>query len=167
MKSLQDFVWPLGKIIGGGFPLAALGASTEIMKHFNKAHVGADKWLMQLGTLSGNPVAAAAGLKTMDVLSRERAYDNLRATGRALQKMQTDALTQAGIPHQICGDETLFDIYFTNNPCRDYRSASKKLSRCRANPQFSLFVAQYQFLRPARCRSLSAFPSSSASPAVR
>jgi glutamate-1-semialdehyde 2,1-aminomutase len=113
----------LGKIIGGGFPLAALGASTEIMKHFNKAHVGADKWLMQLGTLSGNPVAAAAGLKTMDVLSRERAYDNLRATGRALQKMQTDALTQAGIPHQICGDETLFDIYFTNNPCRDYRSA--------------------------------------------
>lgn len=60
----------MGKIIGGGFPLAALGASTEIMAHFDKESVGAEKWLMQLGTLSGNPVAAAAGLKTMEILRR-------------------------------------------------------------------------------------------------
>ncbi|MDJ0828144.1 MAG: aminotransferase class III-fold pyridoxal phosphate-dependent enzyme, partial [Rhodobacter sp.] len=51
----------LGKIIGGGFPLAAIAASRDIMKHFDKAQVGADGWLMQLGTLSGNPVAAVAG----------------------------------------------------------------------------------------------------------
>ncbi|MGB4720169.1 MAG: aminotransferase class III-fold pyridoxal phosphate-dependent enzyme, partial [Planktomarina temperata] len=57
----------LGKIIGGGFPLAALGASAEIMRHFDKSIVGTDKWLMQLGTLSGNPIAAAAGLKTMEI----------------------------------------------------------------------------------------------------
>ena len=113
----------LGKIIGGGFPLAALGASADIMQHFDKAIVGADKWLMQLGTLSGNPMAAAAGLKTMEVLRREGSYDNLRAIGRSLQEMQSDALTQAGVPHQICGDETLFDIFFTSDPCRDYRSA--------------------------------------------
>ncbi len=113
----------LGKIIGGGFPLAALGASAEIMRHFDKAVVGADKWLMQLGTLSGNPVAAAAGLKTMEILRREGAYDRLRAIGGQLQKMQSDALTRAGIAHRICGDETLFDIYFTDRPCRDYRDA--------------------------------------------
>ncbi len=113
----------LGKVIGGGFPLAALGASAEIMQHFNLARVGGDKWLMQLGTLSGNPVAAAAGLKTMEILRREGAYDRLRATGRALQAMQTDALGRAGIPHQICGDDTLFDVLFTGNTCRDYRSA--------------------------------------------
>jgi glutamate-1-semialdehyde 2,1-aminomutase len=113
----------LGKIIGGGFPLAALGASADIMQHFDKAIVGADKWLMQLGTLSGNPIAAAAGLKTMEVLRREGSYDNLRAIGRSLQEMQSDALTQAGVPHQICGDETLFDIFFTSDACRDYRSA--------------------------------------------
>ena len=65
----------LGKIIGGGFPLAALGASTEIMQHFDKSIVGGDRWLMQLGTLSGNPIAAAAGLKTMEVLNREGSYD--------------------------------------------------------------------------------------------
>ncbi len=114
----------LGKIIGGGFPLAALGASAEVMRHFDKDVVGADKWLMQLGTLSGNPVASAAGLKTMEVLARDGAYDQLRQTGRALQKIQSEALTEAGIAHQICGDETLFDIFFTDNACRDYRSAA-------------------------------------------
>jgi len=113
----------LGKIIGGGFPLAALGASADIMQHFDKGRVGAEKWLMQLGTLSGNPVASAAGLKSMEILRRDGAYEKLRATGRALQEMQTDALDNAGIAHRICGDETLFDIFFTQSPCRDYRSA--------------------------------------------
>ncbi len=113
----------LGKITGGGFPLAALGASAEIMKHFDKAKVGEEGWLMQLGTLSGNPIASVAGLKTMEVLRRDGVYDKLRATGKALQTMQSEALSAAGIPHRICGDETLFDIYFTANTCRDYRSA--------------------------------------------
>lgn len=114
----------LGKIIGGGFPLAALGASAEIMRHFDKAMVGAEKWLMQLGTLSGNPVAAAAGLKTMEILRREGSYDQLRGIGRRLQEMQRAALSEAGIPHQICGDETLFDVVFTASVCRDYRTAT-------------------------------------------
>jgi len=113
----------LGKITGGGFPLAAVGASSEIMQHFDKSRVGEDGWLMQLGTLSGNPVASVAGLKTMEILRRDGAYDRLRTIGRALQKMQSDALRAAGIAHQICGDETLFDIYFTDSTCRDYRSA--------------------------------------------
>lgn len=113
----------LGKIIGGGFALAALGASAEIMQHFDKSIVGADNWLMQLGTLSGNPVAAVAGLKTMEILRRDGSYDQLRATGRALKMMQSDALSQAGIAHQVCGDDTLFDIFFTNAPCRDFRTA--------------------------------------------
>ncbi|MDC6454640.1 aminotransferase class III-fold pyridoxal phosphate-dependent enzyme [Planktomarina temperata] len=113
----------LGKIIGGGFPLAALGASAEIMRHFDKSIVGTDKWLMQLGTLSGNPIAAAAGLKTMEILRRDGSYSRLRETGRALQQMQSLALEGAGIAHQICGDETLFDVFFTTGPCRDYRSA--------------------------------------------
>jgi len=112
----------LGKIIGGGFPLAALGASAEIMRHFDKDLVGQDQWLMQLGTLSGNPVAAVAGLKTMEILRRPGAYDQLRGIGKTLQEMQTDALTKAGIAHQLVGDETLFDIIFTDQPCLDYRS---------------------------------------------
>ena len=113
----------LGKVIGGGFPLAALGASAEIMRHFDRERVGAEGWLMQLGTLSGNPVAAFAGLKTMEVLRRDGAYDSLRRIGGALQKMQSDALSGAGIAHRVCGDETLFDIFFTDAPCKDYRTA--------------------------------------------
>lgn len=113
----------LGKITGGGFPLAALGASAEIMKHFNKAEVGEQGWLMQLGTLSGNPVASVAGLKTMEILRRDGMYEKLRDTGRQLQDMQSDALDRAGIAHRICGDDTLFDVFFTDNICRDYRSA--------------------------------------------
>ena len=114
----------LGKIIGGGFPLAALGASAEIMSHFDKAVVGGDKWLMQLGTLSGNPVAAAAGLKTMEVLRRDGAYARLREIGGTIQTLLTKALSEAGIPHRICGDATLFDIFFTDAACRDYRTAA-------------------------------------------
>ena len=113
----------LGKIIGGGFPLAAVGANAEIMQHFDKSLVGGSKWLMQLGTLSGNPIAAAAGLKTMEILRRKGNYKKLRAIGKTLQDMQGNALTSAGVPHQICGDETLFDIFVTKASCRDYRSA--------------------------------------------
>ncbi len=113
----------LGKIIGGGFPLAALGASAEIMAHFDKAAVGAEKWLMQLGTLSGNPVAAVAGLKTMEVLRRPGQYEQLRDLGQTLMTMQGDALAAVGIDHRICGDPTLFDIYFTAADPVDYRSA--------------------------------------------
>lgn len=119
----------LGKIIGGGFPLAALGASTEIMAHFDKDSVGAEKWLMQLGTLSGNPIAAAAGLKTMEILRRPGQYDKLRALGQNLMDMQRAALNTAGIAHQICGDPTLFDLYFTPCAVSDYRSAKHR------NPQ--------------------------------
>ena len=112
----------LGKIIGGGFPLAALGAPAEIMQHFDKAIVGADKWLMQLGTLSGNPVASVAGIKTMEILRRPGQYEKLRQIGKRLQTMQSDYLNKAGIAHQIVGDETLFDVLFTEDSCTDYRN---------------------------------------------
>ena len=112
----------LGKIIGGGFPLAALGAPAEIMQHFDKAIVGTDKWLMQLGTLSGNPVASVAGIKTMEILRRPGQYEKLRQIGKRLQTMQSDYLNKAGIAHQIVGDETLFDVLFTKDSCTDYRN---------------------------------------------
>ena len=111
----------LGKIIGGGFPLAAIAGRADIMAHFDKTAVGADKWLMQLGTLSGNPVAAIAGLKTMEILRRDGQYDALRAKGQRLMDMATKALGARDIPHQIVGDPTLFEIVFTKKQVRDYR----------------------------------------------
>jgi len=111
----------LGKITGGGFPLAATCAPAEIMKHFDKAMVGAEGWLMQLGTLSGNPAAAAAGLKTMEILRRPGQYDRLRETGRRLIAMHEERLGAAGIAHKVVGDPTLFDVVFTERPVRTYR----------------------------------------------
>jgi len=111
----------LGKIIGGGFPLAAIAGRADIMAHFDKAAVGPEGWLMMTGTLSGNPVAAAAGLKTLEVLAREGQFDRLRALGRHLMGLMTGALSDRGIEHRIVGDETLFDVVFTDGNVRDYR----------------------------------------------
>ena len=81
---------------------------------------------MQLGTLSGNPIASVAGLKTMEVLRRPGQYDKLRNIGAELQMMQAQALSALGIAHQICGDPTLFDIWFTDQPATNYRTAQHK-----------------------------------------
>ncbi len=114
-------VCSLGKVIGGGFPLAAIAGRVDIMAHFDKAKVGADGFLMQLGTLSGNPVAAVAGMKTMEVLRRPGQYDKLRATGKVLMTAFADHLGRAGFDHKIVGDPTLFDILFTPQKVNNYR----------------------------------------------
>ncbi len=111
----------LGKVIGGGFPLAAIAGRKDIMDHFDKSIVGADKWLMQMGTLSGNPVAAIAGMKTMEILRRDGQYDHLRNLGQTLMDAATEALNKQSIPHRIIGDRTLFEIVFTEGAIRDYR----------------------------------------------
>ncbi|MEO1564032.1 MAG: aminotransferase class III-fold pyridoxal phosphate-dependent enzyme [Pseudomonadota bacterium] len=111
----------LGKVIGGGFPLAATVGKREIMEHFDKAIVGAEGWLMQLGTLSGNPVASVAGLKTLEVLRRDGMYEKLRADGETLMDAQASALSHAGIAAQIVGDATLHEVVFTDKPVRNYR----------------------------------------------
>jgi glutamate-1-semialdehyde 2,1-aminomutase len=76
----------LGKAIGGGFPLAAIAGRADIMAHFDKGAVGEDAFMMQIGTLSGNPIAAAAGLKTLEILKRPGAYERIFKTGRALMQ---------------------------------------------------------------------------------
>ncbi len=114
-------VCTLGKIIGGGFPLAAIAGKAGIMAHFDKAKVGADGFLMQLGTLSGNPVAAVAGMKTMEILRRPGQYDRLRSLGKTLMTALSEHLGKAGFDHQIVGDPTLFDVLFSPARIRDYR----------------------------------------------
>ena len=114
-------VCTLGKIIGGGFPLAAIAGKADIMAHFDKTKVGAEGFLMQLGTLSGNPVAAVAGMKTMEVLRRPGQYDKLRNLGKTLMTAISDHLGKAGFDHQIVGDPTLFDVLFTPSQINNYR----------------------------------------------
>jgi glutamate-1-semialdehyde 2,1-aminomutase len=93
------------------------------MAHFDKAIVGAEKWLMQLGTLSGNPVAVGCRSQNHGNPAASGQYERLRELGQTLMDMQSEALTEQGIAHRICGDPTLFDIYFTDVDPVDYRSA--------------------------------------------
>ena len=113
----------LGKVIGGGFPLAAVAGKAEIMAHFDQAKVGDDGFLKQIGTLSGNPVAAAAGLASMAILKRPGAYEKIHATGRKLMAALDEELKRAGIKAQILGEPPLFDVVFTDlqTPIRNYR----------------------------------------------
>ena len=113
----------LGKVIGGGFPLAAIAGRAEIMAHFDRGAVGDEGFLMQIGTLSGNPVAAAAGLATLEILRRPGAYESLFATGRELMGSLDEFLKRAGIAAQVIGEPPLFDAVFTGerDPVRDYR----------------------------------------------
>ena len=114
-------VCTLGKIIGGGFPLAAIAGRRSIMAHFDQSRAGTDGFLYQVGTLSGNPVAAVAGRKTLEVLRRAAAYEKLRETGERIMHKLGDSLTRAGIPHQVVGHPMLFDVVFTSDAVHDYR----------------------------------------------
>lgn len=111
----------LGKVIGGGFPLAAIAGTSRIMAHFDVEKVGASNFTFQVGTLSGNPVAATAGLKTLEILKRDGAYDQLRKKGRRLMHFLEAAARNAGLPATLVGDPVLFDIVFAKGPIVDYR----------------------------------------------
>ena len=117
----------LGKVIGGGFPLAAITGRADIMAHFDKAKVGDDAFLMQIGTLSGNPVAAAAGLATLEILRRPGAYEQIHATGRELMASLSQLLRDAGIAAQVIGEPPLFEAVFTTDtsPIRDYQGTAR------------------------------------------
>jgi glutamate-1-semialdehyde 2,1-aminomutase len=115
----------LGKIIGGGYALAAIAGKSEIMSHFDRALVSEDAFLTQIGTLSGNPVAAIAGLKTMEILRRPGAYDRVFATGRALWDGLAERIARAGLPAQVIGEPPLFDVVFATGDIRDYRAVMR------------------------------------------
>ena len=112
----------VGKVIGGGFPLAGLAGREEIMAQFDRESAGDDGFLPQIGTLSGNPIAATAGLATLEVLREDDAYARLFDNGRQLMDGLARAMCGAGVEAQICGEPCLFDIVFTGQPIVDYWS---------------------------------------------
>ena len=112
----------LGKVIGGGFPLAAVAGREEIMSHFDPAARETGGFMPQIGTLSGNPVAAAAGVATLEVLRREGTYERLFGTGEMLKNALQQTIDEAEAPAQMIGVPPLFDVLFTDAEITDYRS---------------------------------------------
>jgi glutamate-1-semialdehyde 2,1-aminomutase len=115
----------LGKIVGGGFPLSAIAGRADIMALFDRAKAGDDRFLTQVGTLSGNPVAAVAGLASLEVLRRPGTYEKVFATGQALMDGMAAMLRDAGIPGQVIGIPVMFDVVFAEGPIHDYRGVMK------------------------------------------
>jgi glutamate-1-semialdehyde 2,1-aminomutase len=129
-------VWPdittLGKIIGGGLPLAAVGGRAKIMDML--APTGA---VYQAGTLSGNPIATAAANATLDILTKGDCYKKLEAKSAMLAEGLKNAANDVGIPVIINRVGSLLSCFFTNRPVRNFEDVKSTNIR-----QFKAFFAE-------------------------
>ncbi|NNN04280.1 MAG: glutamate-1-semialdehyde 2,1-aminomutase [Elusimicrobia bacterium] len=110
----------LGKIVGGGLPLAAYGGRRDVM-----SMIAPEGPAYQAGTLSGNPVAVAAGKATLDLLRKENPYARLEQLKEYLCEGLRHAAIQAGVSLQIQSVGSMFTPFFVEGPVTDYASALK------------------------------------------
>jgi glutamate-1-semialdehyde 2,1-aminomutase len=110
----------LGKIIGGGLPVGAYGGARALMSRV--APLGA---VYQAGTLSGNPLAVAAGLATIRALDEPGVYERLERLGRQLERGMADAAVSAGIPLTVNRVGSMLTAFFAEGPVTDYASAKR------------------------------------------
>ena len=108
----------LGKVVGGGFPLAAYGGRREIMERMAPAGP-----VYQAGTLSGNPVAVSAGLAQLELLEDRAAYGVLEARGAQLEAGLREAASAAGVPCTVNRVGSMITGFFTDQPVKDYDDA--------------------------------------------
>ncbi|MBT8492045.1 MAG: glutamate-1-semialdehyde 2,1-aminomutase [Deltaproteobacteria bacterium] len=108
----------LGKVVGGGLPAAAFGGKRAIMEHL--APVGQ---VYQAGTLSGSPLAMAAGLATLELLGEDGAYDRLEAVGARLEKGLLEAAEAARVPASVNRVGSMLTLFFTEGPVENYEGA--------------------------------------------
>lgn len=116
----QPDLTTLGKIIGGGLPVAAYGGRADIMELV--APVGP---VYQAGTLAGNPLAMRAGLATLEKLAAPGFYEDLNAKTNRLADGLRTALRESSIPGQVNVAGSLLTLFFTSSPVRDYADAKK------------------------------------------
>jgi glutamate-1-semialdehyde 2,1-aminomutase len=109
-----------GKVMGGGFPAAAFGGRADVMQMLSP--VGP---VYQAGTLSGNPIAATAGLTTLR-LATDDVYAHVTSAADAIKDAADKALSDAGVPHAVQSAGTMFSFFFTDGPVRDYADAQRQ-----------------------------------------
>ncbi|GAA0622376.1 glutamate-1-semialdehyde 2,1-aminomutase [Sporichthya brevicatena] len=128
LEGVDADLFTFGKVMGGGFPAAAFGGRADVMGHLAPAGP-----VYQAGTLSGNPVAVAAGLATLRGCTPE-VYEHLTKAGEAVASAASDALSAAGVPHRVQFAGTMFSVFFIDAPVRNYDDA-----RAQNVPAFNAF----------------------------
>ena len=112
-------VTTLGKIIGGGLPVGAYGGRSEIMNTISPAGD-----VYQAGTLSGNPLAMAAGIATLDILQRPESFESLETLGGALARALRDALVPFDGRVRLTSIGSMFTVFFSSTDVEDFAGAS-------------------------------------------
>ncbi|MFV2109966.1 glutamate-1-semialdehyde 2,1-aminomutase [Micromonospora sp. LOL_015] len=120
LEPVDADLYTYGKVMGGGLPAAAFGGRAEIMRQLAPAGP-----VYQAGTLSGNPLACAAGLATLRLADTDL-YRRLADTATRVAELATGALTAAGVPHQLSTAGTMFSIFFTDAEVTDYAGARRQ-----------------------------------------
>jgi glutamate-1-semialdehyde 2,1-aminomutase len=110
----------MGKVVGGGFPCAAFGGPADLMDH-----LAPEGPVYQAGTLSGSPVAVAAGLATLDLIDREDPYPRLEAVAAEVAEGVSAAQSEAGVGHIVSREGSLFSLFFGDGPVRDMSGARR------------------------------------------
>ncbi|AGZ38553.1 glutamate-1-semialdehyde 2,1-aminomutase [Actinoplanes friuliensis] len=117
LEPVDADLFTYGKVMGGGLPAAAFGGRTEIMSRLAPAGP-----VYQAGTLSGNPLACAAGLTSLR-LADDSVYKRLDELSATVGALTSDALNTAGVPHRLSYAGNMFSIFFTDVDVVDYDSA--------------------------------------------
>ena len=134
----------LGKVIGGGLPLAAVGGAAVFMDEL--APRGK---IYQAGTLSGNPLAVAAGLKTIEVLERDDPYPRLEELGQRVAEIINTAAASKGLPLRCAQFGGVFTVFFTGQPVKTLADAKQCDTHAYAQHFHSLLNRGY-YLPPSQ-----------------
>ena len=146
LDGVRPDLMTFGKVMGGGFPAAAFGGRADVMAQL--APVGP---VYQAGTLSGNPVATAAGLAQLRLLD-DAAYAAVDAVSREIQGLVTQALAKEGVAHRVQTAGNMFSVFFTDREVRDFEDA-KQQEAFRFTAFFHSMLAQGVYLPPSAFES--------------
>ncbi len=144
--TIKPDITTLGKALGNGFPIAAVGGKSEIMDMLSP-----EGNVYQASTYAGNPISVSAGVssvKTMDKL-QSKLYPKLEKNCTKLVSAIHDLATDMKIPHQINSISSMFQIFFTNDPVVDYSSA-KKADIIKFKKLFELLLKNGIFIAPSQ-----------------
>ncbi|TJZ51879.1 glutamate-1-semialdehyde-2,1-aminomutase [Streptomyces piniterrae] len=135
-----------GKVMGGGFPAAAFGGRADVMAHLAPAGP-----VYQAGTLSGNPIATAAGVAQLRLLD-DAAYEKVDAVSAQLRDLVTASLTKEGVAHRLQVAGNMFSVFFTDAEVTDYDGAKAQES-FRFTAFFHSMLSQGVYLPPSAFES--------------